>query len=850
MNRVLLAVDGHSLMFRAFYALPPMQNLKGEHTNSIYGFFSMLFSAVEKVKPDHLVVAFDKEGKVFRHDTYSDYKAGRKETPPELTSQFPLLNKALDMIGIQTLACKGFEADDILGTLSKVCEENGDDIYLLTGDRDTFQLVGKHTRVFLTKKGVSENIIVDEAVIKEMYGLTPAQMTDMKGLMGDASDNIPGVKGVGEKTAVKLLGEYGTLDGVYAHIDEIKGALKDKLVNDKENAFMSKQIGTIVRDMDCVGDISAYQMPEINADTLQPAFEMLEFKTLLRRYGGEAQTQKHSVTPESVDDMDKLGRMLSDAEKAEMIGIVMADRLSLAISENKEYEFVLEHSLLNTDFAAAEVMAKLKPLMENAAVKKIVFDAKAFKHHLDAYGIVLNGLVFDTKLAEYVLDPTARSFEIDALEKKYDYAAKAALLIKIYQEQKRQIEGKGLSEILDGIEMPLMDVLFDMEQTGFKADRGILNQLKLEYDEKIEACTSRIYEAAGFDDFNINSTKQLGEVLFERLGLPAQKKTKTGYSTDIGVLEKLESAHPIISEIIEYRKLTKLKSTYIDGLLGMLDGEGKIHSTFNQISTATGRISSTEPNLQNIPIRTEEGREIRKVFIPSTPDGVLVAADYSQIELRVLASIADDANMIDAFNKNQDIHTRTASQVFGVPIEEVTSKLRSDAKAVNFGIVYGISGFGLARNLGIAVPRATAYIEKYLEEFSGIAQYMENIKEQAKRDGYVKTMQGRIRYIRELASSNFNVRSFGERAALNTPIQGTAADIIKLAMIKVYEQLKARGLKSKLILQVHDELIVDAVIGEEDEVSKLLKDIMEHVVKLKVPLVANVSQGKSWFDAK
>ena len=850
MKKVLLAVDGHSLMFRAFYALPPMQNLKGEHTNSIYGFFSMLFSAVEQIKPDHLVVAFDKEGKVFRHKTYEAYKAGRKETPPELISQFPLLDKALGMIGIQTVSCEGYEADDILGTLSKRCEENGDDIYLLTGDRDTFQLVGKHTRVFMTKRGVSETLIVDDAVIEEMYGLTPAQMTDMKGLMGDASDNIPGVKGVGEKTAIKLLGQYGDLDGVYTHIEEIKGALKEKLIKDKDNAFMSKEIGTIVRDLDCIDDISAYKMPEINGDTLGPAFEMLEFKTLLRRYGGEPQSEKHSVTPEIVDNMEKLSQMLSAAEKADKIGVLMTDRLSLAVSDTKEYEIQLEHSLLNTDFAAPEVMSRLKPLMENPAIKKIGFDAKAFKHKLSEYGIVLDGLLFDAKLAEYVLDPTARSFELDAIAKKYDYNAKSALLIKIYDEQKRQIKGKDLSKILDGIEMPLMDVLFDMEQTGFKADRHILNQLQSEYNLRIETCTSRIYEAAGFDDFNINSTKQLGEVLFERLGLPTQKKTKTGYSTDIQVLEKLESQHPIIGEIIEYRKLTKLKSTYIDGLLGLLDGEGKIHSTFNQISTATGRISSTDPNLQNIPIRTEEGREIRKVFIPSTPDGVLVAADYSQIELRVLASIAEDANMIDAFSKNQDIHTRTASQVFGVPIDQVTSKLRSDAKAVNFGIVYGISGFGLARNLGIAVPRASAYIEKYLEEFSGIARYMDSIKEQAKRDGYVKTMQGRIRYIRELASSNYNIRSFGERAALNTPIQGTAADIIKLAMIKVYEKLKLKGLKSKLILQVHDELIVDTVSGEEDQVSAMLKDIMEHVVELKVPLVANVSIGKSWFDAK
>ncbi len=850
MSKTLLAIDGNSLLFRAFYALPLMENQKGEYTNAIYGFFAMIFNALESVKPDDMVVAFDTKGPVFRHETYAEYKGGRKDTPPELIPQFDLLKKALDMIGIKHVEKQGFEADDFLGAFAKRYEKNGDAAYLLTGDRDTYQLISDKVHVFLTKKGVSELLIVDEAMLKEIYNLAPSQMTDLKGLMGDPSDNIPGVKGVGEKTAVKLLNDYGTLDGVYAHIDEIKGALKEKLISDRENAYMSRKIGTIVTDIDGLDFSADYHAPEISAETLTPAFTMLEFKTLLKRFGGEAKDTAKRVETQAVDSTEKLSALTAAIQKSGQCGIVFENNLILAADAETDYELVCEHSLLSSEFTLMTALEILKPFFEDEKIKKVAFDAKAVKHKLADYDVLLNGLSFDSKLAEYVLDPTAKSFELDALMSKYDHSGKAAMLLAVWPTQQARIRADALEPIMDGIEMPLLDVLYDMELCGFKVDKKALLELQKEYDQNIEATTTRIYKAAGFDDFNINSTKQLGEVLFERLGLPIQKKTKTGYSTDIEVLQKLEDRHPVVPEIIEYRKLTKLKSTYIDGLLGLIDSEGKVHSTFNQISTATGRISSTEPNLQNIPIRTQEGREIRRVFVPSRADGVLVAADYSQIELRVLADIANDANMIDAFIKEQDIHARTASQVFDVPIEEVTSRLRSDAKAVNFGIVYGISGFGLARNLGISVNRAQAYIDKYLEEFSGIAEYMERIKQQARADGFVRTELGRIRYIRELSSSNFNIRSFGERAALNTPIQGTAADIIKLAMIKVDVALKRRGLKSRLILQVHDELIVDADNSEAEETAILLKDIMEHVVNLKVPLVANVSRGKTWYEAK
>ncbi len=850
MSKTLLAIDGNSLLFRAFYALPLMENQKGEYTNAIYGFFSMIFNALEQVKPDDMVVAFDMKSPVFRHETYADYKAGRKETPPELNPQFGLLKKALDMIGIKYVEKEGFEADDLLGAFAKAYEKNGDTTYLLSGDRDTYQLISDKVSVFLTKKGVSELLIVDEAQLYEIYTLKPNQMVDLKGLMGDASDNIPGVKGVGEKTAVKLLTEYGTLEGVYEHIEDIKGALKEKLFKDKENAFMSRTIGTIVTDIEGIDFAADYHTPDISAETLAPAFGMLEFKTLLRRFGGEIKDTSKKIESETVDSAEKLADVTEMIQKSGVMGLVFEENIILASSEAKEYELACEHSLLSSDFTLPSALAILKPLLENEKIKKVVYDAKDVMHKLADHGVELAGLVFDTKLAEYVLDPTAKSFALEAVQSKYDHQGRSAMLLAVWPEQKRKIEADALSNILDGVEMPLLGVLYDMEQCGFKVDKAALLELQAEYDQNIEAATMRIYKSAGFDDFNINSTKQLGEVLFERLGLPIQKKTKTGYSTDIEVLQKLEDKHPVVTDIIEYRKLTKLKSTYIDGLLGLIDSEGKVHSTFNQISTATGRISSTEPNLQNIPIRTQEGREIRRVFVPSRADGVLVAADYSQIELRVLADIADDANMIDAFIKNQDIHARTASQVFDVPIDEVSARLRSDAKAVNFGIVYGISGFGLARNLDISVNRAQAYIDKYLAEFSGIANYMDHIKEQAKKDGFVRTALGRIRYIRELSSSNYNIRSFGERAALNTPIQGTAADIIKLAMIKVAEELKNRGMKSQLILQVHDELIVDSAAEEADAAAALLKDTMEHVVEMKVPLVANVSRGKTWYEAK
>jgi DNA polymerase I len=849
MKNTLLAIDGNSLLYRAFYALPLMENSKGDFTNAIYGFFTMLFPAIEKVKPTHMVVAFDKKGKVFRHEKYPEYKGGRKPTPEELVFQFPLLKSAFDQIGIAYMEYDGYEADDILGSFAKYCDTHGDDAYILSGDRDVLQLISTHTKVFLTKKGVSQSLIVDKEALFEMYQMTPSQMVDMKGLMGDASDNIPGVKGVGEKTAIKLLSEYQTLENIYENIADIKGALQQKLISDKESAFLSKELGRIYIDLDVAHDLSKFVMPSLDGKTLSPVFKQFEFKSLLKRYGDEEE-KIVAVEPIVIDNRSDFEKLTSKIDASDHFSIVLEDSLYISIDDKCEYKIVFEHSLLSTEFTIDTVLSGLKGYFENSSIKKIVYDGKALMHRLNKSEIALKGIVFDVKLAAYVLDPTQKSFEIDSVADGYGKSGKSLFLYQIWKKQKKELEEKQLSFIYYDVELPLMDVLFDMELTGISVDQGILKKLKIDFEGRIASLIDQIYSLTGFDDFNINSTKQLGEVLFERLKLPIQKKTKTGYSTNIDVLEKLEPYHACITKIIDYRKITKLKSTYIDGLLGLVDAGGKLHSTFNQISTATGRISSVEPNLQNIPIRTQEGREIRKVFIPSKSDGVLVAADYSQIELRVLADIADDKNMKDAFLKNQDIHTRTASQVFDVPLGEVTPRLRGDAKAVNFGIVYGISGFGLAKNLNISVNRASAYIEKYLEEFDGIAKYMKEIKAKASKDGYVTTKFGRIRYIRELASRNFNIRSFGERAALNTPIQGTAADVIKIAMVKVFKHLKDSGLKSKLVLQVHDELIVDTVLGEEEKVKTMLKDIMEDIFKSDVPLLVNVSSGKTWYEAK
>lgn len=849
MRKTLLAVDGNSLLYRAFYAMPPFTTKNGEPAGAVYGFFSMLLSALDTISPDAILIAFDKKGKTFRHNMYDEYKGTRKPMPEDLIPQVPMLKKALTEMGITILEMEGYEADDILGAMSKVATDSELKSVLLTGDKDSFQLVDDNCSVLLTRKGVSETVIVDENKLYEMYELTPSQIVDLKGFMGDSSDNIPGVPGVGEKTALKLLHQYGNMDGVYEHIEEIKGKLKEKLLVNKEIAYLSRELATIQTNIELgitIDDVSYYGLEE---ETTKPVFEGLGFNSLVKRLGYQ-KTVKKEIRNITIEDIDTLKTVLADISKADLISIILGDNISIAYSEEEQFTIICEHSLLNVDFTREIVIGELKGILENYNIPKVMFGAKDTAHMLKEHGITLSGLFFDIKLAEYVIDPASANTGLNKLVERYELTGSSAAMLSIYKQQERKLKKNNLWYVYNNIEMPLLHVLLGMENTGFKIDFDLLDELSDSLEKRVNELTESIYEACGYDDFNINSTKQLGQVLFERLGLPVIKKTKTGYSTSNEVLEKLYDKHPVIDYIIKYRQLAKLKSTYIDGLKEIADNNGFVHTTFVQVSTVTGRISSKEPNLQNIPIRTEEGREIRRLFLPSEKGRKLITSDYSQIELRILAAISDDTVMKQAFEDGVDIHTRTASEIFEVPLSEVTDNQRRDAKAVNFGIVYGISDFGLSRNMNISVKRAGSYIKRYFERFSGVKRYMDEIKLKAKQDGYVTTLLGRRRYLPELKSSNFNIRSFGERAALNTPIQGTAADIIKLAMIDVYNKLSEGGYKSKLILQVHDELIIDTAEDEIEAVKMLIKECMENAYELDVPLLCDIGIGDNWLEAK
>jgi len=850
MKKTLMAVDGNSLMHRAFYALPIMTNANGEYTNAVYGFFSMMINALSALTPDYIAIAFDMKGKTFRHEVFTEYKGTRKETPEELKPQFGTLKKALKDIGIAVLEKEGYEADDILGVLSRLAAENDLDSVLLTGDKDSLQLVSDSCRVMLTRKGVSDLEIYDVEKLDEVYQLSPEQIVDLKGFMGDKSDNIPGVPGVGEKTALNLLHAYKDMDGVYAHIDEVKGKLKEKLSDNKEIAELSRSLARIDVYAPVEVTIPELAFSGLTAENAGPVFERLTFNSLLKRIGAVvAQPQKKEIDNIRIENAGLLKDAVEQAWKQDVLAFDFGEDITMAFSDDKQYAIVSEHSLLNMDFSRETVLHALQPLLEDSGITKLLYDAKFVIPMLSDYGVGIKGDIFDTKLAEYAIDPSSAGLSLSGLVDKYFLSGCAAAIFGMYGAQKEKLKADGVWSVYYDIEMPLMRVLLDMEQTGFRID---LQELTV-YDDKltaeIDALTTSIYDLCGFSDFNINSTKQLGQVLFERLGLPAGKRRKTGYSTDIEVLEKLSDKHPVIDKIIEYRRLTKLKSTYLDGLKKIADSDGFVHTTFVQISTVTGRISSKEPNLQNIPIRTQEGREIRRLFLPSSDERSLVAADYSQIELRILAAISGDDVMKDAFATGIDIHTRTASEVFDVPIDAVTDDMRRSAKAVNFGIVYGISDFGLARNLNIPVKKAAGYINRYFARFSGVRAYMGEIIARAKIDGYVTTLLGRRRYLPELRSNNYNVRSFGERAALNTPIQGTAADIIKMAMIDVSRKL-GEGYRSKLILQVHDELVIDTASNEVSAVSALLKECMENAYSMDVPLKVQVSVGSNWLDAK
>ncbi len=858
----IVVIDSNSLMHRAYHGLPPMNSADGTPTHAVYGFLSMLLKMLEQEKPDYLLAAFDTHAPTPRHLAYDGYKAKRMATPDDLRPQFPLVKEVLREMGIAVGEKDGFEADDFLGIFSRRGEAAGLEVRLLTGDKDALQLVDEHTTVILMRKGISETQVFDEAAICETYGLRPDQMADLKGLMGDSSDNIPGVPGVGEKTALKLMQQYGSMDEVLAHADEVKGPkLRQNLTEHAELARLSRQLGTIVTDVDAPIAI-AIEDCAFDPHTMAGGREIM-LRLGLRQIASrlpegapglpkvQAAREEQRMAAVEITESDALQRAIDAMRSAAALAFVCepADPCYTVSDGQTLWKIVLRVDLLNPGLDRDEADHALAQLLADASIEKRLYDVKAWTHRLDRMGLGLRNARFDAMLAAYLIQPNRTQPSLAQLvEETLGQPCDAAGLFALCAEQAERLKRDDLSLVYDKIEMPLVPVLSDMERTGFLIDRAMLDQLGSEYDASIEALKASIYALAG-REFNILSPKQLGELLFEEMGLPAPKKTKTGYSTDAATLESLAGENPIVDKVLEYRQNSKLKSTYIEGLRNAADAQGRVHTQFKQNGTATGRLSSIEPNLQNIPVRSALGREIRRAFIPSEGN-VLIDADYSQIELRILAHLAQDESMIEAFRRGYDIHAATAATVAGVDIADVTSEMRSAAKATNFGIVYGISDFGLANQLGISRKDAAAYIRAYNETYPGIARYMKDTVAAARAEGYVLTLFGRRRDLPELKSSNYHTRSFGERVARNAPIQGTAADIIKLAMIRVHEALAAERMRTKLILQVHDELILDAPPDERDAASALLKRCMESVATLDAPLLAEVHAGATWYEAK
>ncbi len=850
----LLILDGNSIINRAFYGVRPLTDAKGRHTNAVYGFLN-IFLKILGENFDYVAVAFDLKAPTFRHKMYSEYKAQRKGMPEELAEQMPYLKDILCKMGIPILEKEGYEADDIIGTVSYMCEKENTECVILTGDRDDLQLASElvTVRLVITKGGSTETTDYTDKTVYEKLGVTPTEFIDVKALMGDSSDNIPGVKGIGEKGAFSLIQQYKSLDKIYENIEEIKGALKTKLIDGKDMAYLSKTLATIDRCVPLSQNFSDLVVGEGDKSALLNTLTDFELKSIISRLDFEDAVKETAFCCEV--------KKIESAE--ELDEILKADKIfyTLETEDNsiKAINFETKDGCSRLEFMfSAEVLEYLdgirKLFQEKDKVTLNIKEQMVFMR--ENYGIEVKGKYFDLTLAAYLSKPQEQSYTLKDLAMRYlsiscgEDNSETALLSKLYEALSTEIEQNGQHDLLYKIEFPLAEVLADMEYEGFKVDRDSLASFSELLNKSILALQTEIYDLAG-EEFNINSPKQLGVILFENLGLPVIKKTKTGYSTNADVLEKLKGAHEIIEKIMDYRTYTKLKSTYADGLYQVIRAEtGKIHSSFNQTVTATGRISSTEPNLQNIPVRIELGRQIRKMFIASDEDHILIDADYSQIELRVLAHIAKDEAMTKAFKDGTDIHSVTASEVFKVPLDEVTGEMRSKAKAVNFGIVYGIGEFSLSQDIKVTRKQAAAYIESYLNTYKGIAEFMKQTVEFAKENGYVKTLTGRRRYIPEIKASNFNLRAFGERVALNAPIQGYAADIIKIAMVKVYDRLKKENLKSKLILQVHDELIIDALKEEQQQVEKILKEEMENAVTLSVPLVADMKSGNSWYETK
>lgn len=879
MSNKLILIDGNSIAYRAFFALPLLNNNKGVHTNAVYGFTTMLLKILEEEQPSHVLVAFDAGKTTFRHKTYEEYKGGRQKTPSELSEQFPLIRELLDAFHISHYELDQYEADDIIGTLARLGENEQWDVKVISGDRDLLQLVSHHVSVALTKKGITNVETYTPEFMKEKMGIEPNQIIDLKALMGDSSDNIPGVPGVGEKTAVKLLTQFDTLDGVYDNLDGVSGKkLKEKLADNKDNAYMSRDLVTINVESPIEVGLDKAEYEGYEYQKVSHYFRDLGFNSLLPRIGGEDSEAEevHESLPEiHVETVEELTEKHLEETSAFVIEMLSESYHTAPIEgvglvhENGKYFIPGDQALYSQLF---------KEWAENANKKKWVFDAKQTLVAMKRYDIDVKGIDFDLLIASYIINPSENHHDIPSIsqrmgrkdvafdEEVYGKGAKLKApetdvladhvgrktntLFELKQQIEEQLKENKQWELYHELEMPLSKILGVMEYTGVQVDVDRLKQMGENLKERLAELEKEVYELAG-EEFNLNSPKQLGPILFEKLELPVIKKTKTGYSTSADILEQLQDKHPIIEKILLYRQLGKLQSTYIEGLLKVVHQDtNKIHTRFNQALTQTGRLSSIEPNLQNIPIRLEEGRKIRQAFIPSQEGWKIFAADYSQIELRVLAHIAQDEKLISAFKEGADVHTKTAMDVFHVSEDEVTDQMRRQAKAVNFGIVYGISDYGLSQSLGIPRKEAKTFIDRYLESYPGVKSYMDEVIQEAKQDGYVKTLMNRRRYLPDITSRNFNRRSFAERTAMNTPIQGTAADIIKKAMIDLYYALEAEGLEARMLLQVHDELILEAPEQELEKLQSLVTKVMEETVDLEVPLKVDDEQGDTWYDAK
>lgn len=860
----LLVVDGNSILNRAFYGIRPLSTKDGMFTNAIYGFLTMLEKIKNDTTPDRVAIAFDLKAKTFRHEAYALYKANRKGMPEELHMQLQPLKDLLLALGYKIVTCEGYEADDILGTLAKSCEKNGDECVIATGDRDSLQLVSDKVSVRLAKN-LNGTMIYTPTTVMEEYGVTPKELIEIKAIQGDSSDNIPGVAGIGPKGATELIVKFKTVEYIYDHIDElpIKDNMRKKLIDSKENALISRMLGEICLTAPVDTNLDSYIVSDGDKATAKAMMAKLELFSLIDKLGLDSVEEAQLSVKTEVESVEVVEFDIENSKKE--IKSHLKNNSQLCLYTCFEGEDVLSRTPEKTAFVldrkvvVCDDTALLIDVLKDEKIEKLVFSSKELFSFADKNGFEIKNLTFDVTLSAYLLNPNASSYDLEKLCAQYEIQlptvtdehkeyAEVYAMKKLCDTLKSNIEKADQGSLLSDIEIPLANVLAKMENIGFEVDVDGIRKYGEEIKAQVDNLEREIYDQIGYE-FNINSPKQLAVALFEDLGLPAKKKTKSGYSTNADVLESLVPYHPVISMILQYRTLAKLKSTYCDSLIKVVREDGRIHSSFNQTETRTGRISSTEPNLQNIPVRTELGRELRR-FFKAKDDCVLIDADYSQIELRVLAHISKDENMCKAFTDNVDIHSVTASQVFNMPLQMVTPIMRSRAKAVNFGIVYGIGAFSLAKDIGVTNKEASNYIKSYLAHYSGIDSYMKDIIERAKADGYVETIFGRRRYLPELSASNHITRAFGERVARNAPIQGTAADIIKIAMVRVDKRLKEEDLSARLILQVHDELIVEAPMFESMRVAMILQEEMENAVKLSVPLIAEASVGETWYDAK